>query len=130
MLNCIGNGNGAVSLMRLGSYVNHRSGPEASMEIQTRGVAGRNRIGFVARRCVGAALASCRVFEWGGVGLSRVKVTVGFNVCFNVGREIEEGEELSISYYGTDSTLGEAAKAKVLNQFMVEEGGAGLAPPT
>lgn len=84
MLNCIGNGTGAVSLMALGSYVNHSRDP--SMEIQTRGIAGRNRIGFVARR------------------------------------DIEVGEELTISYYGTGAEMvEEATKAKVMNQFLIDE---------
>jgi len=48
MLNCIGNGEDAVSLMNLGSFVNHR-GYAANAVVQTGGCASRHRIGFVAR---------------------------------------------------------------------------------
>ena len=36
------------------------------------------------------------------------------------GRDIEAGEELSISYYGTED-VDPALRAKILNQFMVDE---------
>lgn len=50
MLNCIGNGDHAVTLMKLGSYVNHGGLLASNAEVVTQGSAGHNVIGFKAKQ--------------------------------------------------------------------------------
>ena len=60
MLNCIGNGEHAVTLMRLGSFVNHGSGEACNADIVgLGGSAGRNMIRFCARQPIEAGEEIC-----------------------------------------------------------------------